>query len=281
MGTAILRRFERYLQKHALSPATIRNYLADLRAFSRWHTNRAPRATDFSAADFRAYREHLCQETTHSPATVNRRLQSLRLFGRFLHETGQVDENPTLELALIQNGHDNHTAPRILSRTEIARLFDAVADARPSLEQRDVAIMQLMLYAGLRVHEVAALRLDDVVLNGRRSRVQVQGNRRDKPRVIPLNATVIKTVREYLVIRPAIPRMDHLFLSQRGRPLSMRSIQRLVETYARSAGLKNVCAQSLRHTCAKNMLVETEDAGQVARWLGHRNTKMLDRYLES
>ena len=274
----LLYRFESYLHQHSLSPATVRNYIADLRAFARWHDARKNRTVGFSPVDFAAYRKHLCLETEHSPATVNRRLQSLRLFGRFLYETGQVTENPTRDIALIRNGNGDAVAPRILTRIEITRLTSALRAARPSLAARDLAIVQLMLQAGLRVHEVAALCLGDLILSSRDARVQVRGYPESEPRRIPLNSTAANALRDYVFVRPAVPQVEHLFLSQRGQPLSLRSIQRLVDTYAETAGLDNVCAQSLRHTCAKSLLEETQDPEKVARWLGYRNTKNLEKY---
>jgi site-specific recombinase XerD len=278
----ILRRFENYLRQHALSPTTIRNYLADLRAFSRWQSQSepapdAPRAR-FAPADFRAYREYLCNETNHSTATVNRRLQSLRLFGRFLHEMGHVAENPTREIELVHNGKGNGAAPRTLTPSEIVRLTDAVRAGRPSLAARDGAIMQLMLQAGLRVHEVAALRLRDLHTAGRGTNVEVRGTRHHPARRVPLNPVASRALRAYLAARPRIPRVDQLFISQRGQPLSMRSVQRVIDTLARTAGLKGVCAQALRHTCAQTMLAETRDTVQVAQWLGHHDTRGLSRY---
>jgi site-specific recombinase XerD len=270
-----LQRFETYLRRHALSPATIRNYLADLRAFARWHTARHHNA--LSPADFRAYRAYLCDKTDHSPATINRRLQSLRLFGRFLHETGQASDNPARDLALVCNGNARAPAPRTLTRAESARLLVAVRAARPMLAARDLAIVQLMLQVGLRVHQVAALCLDDPFLTGRHVRVRVRSN--GEPRDVPLNALAARALREYLPTRAALPRVEHLFVSQRGQPLSIRSIQRLVDAAARAAGLENVSAQTLRHTCAQNMLVETRDAATVARVLGWRDARTLERYV--
>ncbi len=274
----IFARFETYLDQHALSPATIRNYLADLRAFARWHAARRTHSHIFTPADFRAYREHLCNETAHSPATVNRRLQSLRLFGRFLHEMGHTAENPTRELKLVRNGNGDHPVPRTLSRGEIARLTEATRAGRPSLSERDHAIMELMLQAGLRGSEVAEIRLSDIVAARRGTSIHVRGNARRGERSVPLNRDAARAVRNYLPTRPAIPRVDHLFLSQRGQPLSMRSIQRLIDQHARTAGLKGVSALSLRNTCTKNMLAQTRDVAQVARWLGCRNNKSLERY---
>jgi site-specific recombinase XerD len=271
----ILDRFELYLDHHALSPATVRNYVADLRAFARWHAARNARPQTFSASDFRAYREHLCNETKHSRATVNRRLQSLRLFGRFLHEIGHAADNPTREIQLLPNGNGHHPTPRTLTRAEIERLAESICAGRPSLVPRDHAILWLMVHTGLRVHEVAAIRLNDIVTTRQGISVRVRG--RGGERVVPLNSVAARALRDYLPTRPAIPRVEHLFLSQRGLPLSTRSVQRLIENYARAAGLKDVCAQTLRHTYAKNQLEETRDATQVALWLGC-SAKSLERY---
>lgn len=271
----ILDRFEDYLDHHALSPATVRNYLADLRAFTRWQVTHKAHPQNFAPSDFRAYREHLCNETAQSPATVNRRLQSLRLFGRFLHEMGHAVDNPTREIQLLRNGHP--PAPRTLTRLESNQLAESIRAGRPSLAQRDHAIMQLMLQAGLRVHEVAALRLSDLVATRRGMNIHVHGNGRGGGRTVPLNSTAARALRDYMPTRAAIPRVDHLFLSQRGQALSVRSIQRLIDAHARAMGLTGVCAQSLRHTCAKNMLEQTHDAARVARWLGC-NAKSLERY---
>lgn len=276
---ALLHRFESYLQQHALSPATVRNYLADLRAFSRWHLAHSHSRPDrFAPADFKAYRNYLCNETGHSTATVNRRLQSLRLFGRFLQELGHAAENPTREIKLVRNGNEPESAPRTLTHAEIARLTEAIRSSRPSLVERDHAIMQLMLQAGLRVHEVAALRLRDLVALRRGMAVEVSGRHHNASRRVPLNAVAVRALRDYIAVRPAIPRVENLFVSQRGQSLSMRSIQRVIDTHANTAGLQGVCAQSLRHTCAKMMLEDTRDAALVAQRLGQRSARGLNRY---
>jgi site-specific recombinase XerD len=274
---SVLNLFETYLDQHALSPATVRNYVADLRAFARWQVTRKAHSQNLAPSDFRAYRDHLCNETDHSPATVNRRLQSLRLFGRFLQEMGHTAENPAREIELLRNGNGHPPAPRMLTRVESNRLAESNGSGRPNLVRRNHAIMQLMLQAGLRVAEVAALRLSDMIATRKGMSILVHGNGRGGERSVPLNSGAARALREYLPTRTAIPRVDHLFLSQRGQALSVRSIQRSIDAHAHAVGLKGVSAQSLRHTCAKNMLEETHDAARVARWLGC-NAKSLERY---
>jgi site-specific recombinase XerD len=278
LNATLIQRFQNYLEQHSLSPATIRNYLADLRAFARWQALWGGTPAAVSAADVGSYRDYLTAETAHSPATVNRRLQSLRLFGRFLLEMGHMPENPARDLALVpsENGNGNGHVPRTLSEEETKKLKDSIKSGRPSLIQRDYAIMQVMLHAGLRVHEVAELEMRDVVQTPRGMFLEILSNG-SGTRTVPLDAVAARALRDYLAVRPGIPNVAQVFVSQRGKPLSMRSVQRSIDNYARAAGLDDVCAQTLRHTCAKNLLMK-KNATHVARILGHHSLKALDRY---
>ncbi len=245
----------------------------------RWHRSRGHRPARLAPNDFYAYREYLCHATKHSTATVNRHLQSLRLLSRFMFETGQIDQDPSPGIELVYNGQGNHAPPRTLTRVEVARLRDAIRAARATLVERDDAIVQLMLQAGLRVHEVAALRVGDLHLARGQRRVDVHCDHGHGRRAVPLTAEAADVLRRYIAARPALPHVKHLFVSQRGKPLSVRSIQRLIDTHARAAGLEGVCAQTLRNTCAKTMLENIPDAALVAERLGQRNTRMLVRYV--
>ncbi|MGB8644631.1 MAG: tyrosine-type recombinase/integrase [Anaerolineae bacterium] len=275
---ALVERFEAYLTNSSLRPATIRNYVADVRGFVRWmlETQGNPRP---QAEHFQKYRNYLASATEQSTATVNRRLQALRILGRYLVHAHEADVNPAREIQLVRNLRDVPAGPRVLDYDEIERLIVAVrAGARPSLMRRDYAIIELMLQAGLRVNEVATLDTDDIALTGNGMRLIVRGAAQDHYREVPLNDTLSRALREYIQVRPNMPEVRRLFVSQRGQPLSMRSIQRLVESYAQAAQLDDVCANSLRHTCAKKMLDETHAPHLVAEWLGHKNVESLNRY---
>jgi site-specific recombinase XerD len=297
LAPTLIQDFEGHLQRVELAPATIRNYSADVRGFVRFllsdqniarngksngraHTSEQPgdySLTIPSENDFTRYRDHLIQATNQSPATVNRRLQALRLFGRFLHEQGFAETNPAQHLPLIANGHDD-VAPRVLDDDEIEQLIVAVrAGARRRLMRRDYAIIELMLQAGLRVNEVALLTKDDIVATANGMRLVVRGITEHHVRQVPLNETLARALREYLQFRPALPNVNTLFVSQQGKPLSTRSIQRLVEEYAEAAELADVSAYSLRHTCAKKLLNENSPEA-VAKWLGHKSVESLNKY---
>lgn len=275
----LIQMFESHLERIQLAPTTIRNYAADVRGLMRWmhqqHNGSTPQIPDAHA--FNAYRAHLIEHTDQSPATVNRRLQALRVFGRFLQETGHVRENPAHGLQLLTNATEE-SSPRVLDADEVAQLVVAVrAAASRRLMRRDYAIVELMLQAGLRVNEVAQLQIQDIVSAAGGLGLVIQGTAEHHFRQVPLNETLARALREYLQVRPQLPDVNAVFVSQQGKPLSTRSIQRLVEGYAKAAQLEDVTAYSLRHTCAKKLLDENPPE-QVAAWLGHKSVDSLGKY---
>ena len=275
----LIQDFESHLERIELAPTTIRNYAADVRGMMRWmheqQNGSTPQVPDAHA--FNTYRAHLIENTDQSPATINRRLQALRVFGRFLQEAGFVRQNPAHGLQLLTNLNEE-SAPRVLDQDEVAQLIVAVrAGASRRLMRRDYAIVQLMLQAGLRVNEVAQLQIQDIVSTSSGLRLVIQGTAEHHFRQVPLNETLARALREYLQVRPQLPDVSAVFVSQQGRPLSTRSIQRLVEAYAKAAQLEDVSAYSLRHTCAKKLLDENSPE-QVAIWLGHKSVESLGKY---
>lgn len=278
-AATLLDAFQNHLDRAAFAPTTIRNYTADVRGFVRWlHLHRDGGAPDnLKTQDFEAFRSYLINETDQSGATVNRRLQALRVFGRFLYAEGLTSDNPAHTLQLVSAAQED-TPPRMLDGDEIAQLVVAVrAGASRRLMQRDYAIIELMLQAGLRVMEVAQLNLHDIVPTSNGLRLVIQGSAEHHFRQVPLNETLARALREYLQVRPTLPDVQAVFVSQQGRPLSTRSIQRLVEAYAAAAQLEDVNAYSLRHTCARKLLDEYPPE-QVANWLGHKSAESLSKY---
>jgi len=87
-----------------------------------------------------------------------------------------------------------------------------------------------------------------------------------------------ETIAAYLEERPASSD-DHLFLSRKGNPLSVRSAQRLINTYAKAAGLQNVSAYTLRQTCGEQTLTGTGDLSLVAKLMGHKRLETAVKYV--
>jgi len=278
----ILTRFEEALTQAALSASTIVNYLADLRAFLRWgKQNIAPEFSllHTTAEHVRLYRHYLSQELGRAAATVNRHLMALRKFFAFAQELNLTPFDPTAGVSLVQD--NGQAGSRPLTEAETEQLLEAAQQgARAGLVRRDVAILQLLLHTGLRVSEIVSLEKDDLIFDNPGVHLQVCDDYdQTKMRQLPLPSRVCQALNQYLLVRPKTASTGQFFLSQGGRPVSKRTVQRIIRDCAKSAGLTGVSAQSIRRTFALRLLSETQDLKLVSERLGHQTINITEQYL--
>jgi site-specific recombinase XerD len=278
----ILSMFEEALSQLALSPSTIVNYLTDLRTFQRWGQCEVDSEFSLIAVNqnhVRLYRYYLNHELGRATSTVNRHMMALRKFYALAQELGLVSVDPMNGVALVQEG--NPGDPSLLGEGDAAKLLNAAKSGpRASLVRRDVAILQLLLDTGLRVSEIVNLKKDDLVFENPGVSLAVC-DRRDgtKVRNLPISQKIYKTLNEYLAVRPTAVLTDHLFLTQRGQPVSDRTVQRIINDCAKVAGLDRISAQALRRTFAQHLFAETHDLALVSERLGHQSTAITAHYL--
>jgi len=225
--------FAAHLRAADRSEKTVVNYLADLRLFGRWfeQTNGEPMTPQaVTPIDLREYRAHLVNVRRLAPASVNRKLASLRAFLGWAKDTGLIESNPAEG---IKGVREQELAPRWLEKKEQYALLRAVQRGG---KERDIAIITLLLHTGLRVSELCALTPDDVQMSDRKGQLTVQG-KGGKVRIVPLNADARKALSAWLEVRPA-DGPPTLFCGQRGDPLSPRAVQRIIAKYARLANLE-------------------------------------------
>lgn len=267
-GPALLEEFAEHLAGEGLSPNTIENYLADLRRFCRWLGTQGEDACldELDVGNIARYCRYLIGEARLRPSTVRRHLQSLRCFCRFL---GRSWEGPGVRLDAVDTSHP----PKVLTLEETEKVLAVARDGSEQAE-RDYALVQTMLQVGLRVGEVAELRLSQVEVSEDSGFFRLADGR-----VIPLNSSIRWSLLEYLRVRPGHSGAEYLFLTRDGAPLSKRSIQKLVADCARRAGLSGTSARTLRSTCARYLLEETGDLGLVSKLLGHTRLESTSKYL--
>ena len=279
----LLARFEESLVRTGLAATTVVNYMADLHSFARWLAGQPSpngRLLGAQAEDVQRYQARMRQKG-QAPSTINRRLHTIRKFYELAMTDGWVAINPARHVRSVPRSVV--APPRALTDAEARALLDAIRSvARCSLLKRDYGIVVLLLGTGVRVSELVELQLGDVEFLGEGGYLLVGQRRIDGGRYIPLSREVCEGLKRYLQVRPRVMTMHHLFLSQGGRPLSPRTVQGLVQSYARAAGLKGVTPRVLRDTFALAMLEATEDVSLVAALLGHRRVKTtVERYLNS
>jgi site-specific recombinase XerD len=277
---ALLAQFEEYLIAAGSSRSTVVNYLADLRALARWAVDKVNPKLSLAALTpdtIEAYCSHLLNEKRCAVATVNRRLHAMRKFCTFAVQTGLVTSNPAEGIQPVQ---DESSAPATpLTAGEIGALLEAPTREQPHLARRDRTILMLLLHTGLRVNELVDLCLDHVQFDHPGIHLTIEDGRGSARRQVPLEGEVRHALYEYLSVRPNVEGESHLFLTREGRPLSIRSVQRIVSDCARAAGLEGVSAQVLRRTFANRLLASTGDLSLVSRRLGHQSVATTVRYM--
>ncbi|MDQ2762643.1 MAG: tyrosine-type recombinase/integrase, partial [Pseudomonadota bacterium] len=242
------------LARDDLAPATLRGYRYDLRHFLAWHrTVQDSPFTIEGLAEYEliAYRQHMVA-AGRRPATINRRLDALRRLCRWARGTGALRADAAGNVRPMRTIRNRQ--PVGMTDIEIHALLRAAGASSHGLAARNYALVQLMLQAGLRVGEVAALKVADITTNDRSGSVRIRQGKGLKARDVPLNATARRALKQHLDHRQVgrqVPSQDvPLFISSRETAMPVRTIQSVIASLARRARLKRVAvsAHTLRHT---------------------------------
>ena len=196
-GESALRQYEQVLcEQEDLTPASVRNYLSDVRQFMAWYEAQAeaaerpdPTFTPQSIATptLTRYRTHLQTVQRHKPASVNRSLISLKRYFGWAKQNKVIMYDPSRAVKLVGQ---EVSSPRHLDDDEEQALVATVTEQGTL---RDRVLIVLLLHTGLRAREVCRLRRDQVKLGKRSGWLEIIG-KRNKYREVPLNATARKVL---------------------------------------------------------------------------------------
>ncbi len=281
---ALVERFAEHLSlERRASRHTVSAYRRDLHgliAFLRERLEREPNIVDVTRVSLRGWLGHLAESL--SPASIARKLSSVRALYVFLGRTGEVRDNPA---ALIQSPKLSRGLPLVL-RPEAASEVIAVplAGGENDAEAlRDRLLLELLYGSGLRVSELCAL--DLLALDARAGEVRVLG-KGSKERIVPLGRMALEALERYLPRRKELAHrrtgfLDEraLLLSARGRRLGARRVQELVQRYGTlGAGRADLHPHALRHSCATHLLEGGADLRVIQELLGHASLSTTQRY---
>jgi site-specific recombinase XerD len=262
------------LERDDLAPATVRGYRYDLRHFLAWRRTVQDGAfviRDLAGHDLIAYRQHMVS-AGRRPAAINRRLEALRRLCRWARGTGALTSDVAQGVRPVRTVRDRQ--PVGLTDVEVHAVLRAAGASSHGLAARNYAMVQLMLQAGLRVGEVAALRITDITMNDRSGSVRIRHGKGLKAREAPLNATARRALKQHLERRQASGKDAPLFISSRETAMPVRTIQAVITSLARRAHLKRaaVSAHTLRHTFALGYLRDNPGKlVELASLLGHES----------
>jgi len=272
--------FDRYINyleaERNASAYTVRNYRNDLSDFFRFLKQKEIGfLEEVDRQVLRDYLSHLVGRRVVK-ASIARKLSAIRSFYRYLVREKIVSTNPVEK---ISSPKLDRRLPSFLTLEEVERLLNAPDLSTPQ-GQRDRALLELLYASGLRVSELVNLELGQINLDTNEIRVWGKGS---KERVVLMGEPAAEALRNYLSQgRPKLlaeKKSKTLFLNRYGQRLPERSVQRILQQYAKKSGIgKRVHPHMLRHTFATHLLDGGADLRVVQELLGHARLSSTQIY---
>ena len=258
--TVLRERMRESIRVRNLSPRTEKTYIGEVAKFAQ-HFRKSPDL--LGPEDIHRYQVHLVDEQKVSWTAFNQAVCALKFFyGKTLGRDWDIRHIPFAKLP--------RKLPVVLSRGEVGQLFERVTNFK------HLGIMMVAYSGGLRLAEVAGLRIQDI--DSKRMVIHVRQGKGQKDRFVPLSPVVLEVLREHWRINR--PR-NWLFCGQRdGEPITHSAIQRFVKRAGKAAGIKKrVTLHCLRHSFATHHLETGTDLRTLQLLMGHSSLQTTSRYL--
>lgn len=257
------------------SPHTIACYKRDLLQLAGYLEERKVVLRGIDNVILRGFMAKL-QENKNKKSTVARKLAAIRSFFQFCIKKKWLEDNPA---KIVATPKQEKHVPSFLSEDEMAQFLDLPQTTQP-LDLRDKTVLELLYATGMRVSELAGLNLDDLSFSERLVRVRGKGK---KERLIPFGRKAEDSLVFYIRSRPQINKgkieAEALFLNYRGKRLSSRSVERIVDKYIRfTAVQRKISPHSLRHSFASHLLSRGADLRVIQELLGHESLATTQKY---
>ncbi len=267
------------LERRNESPQTLRSYGSDLREFTDYFSPPGCRPPPLSGFDLLSLREWLghLYDRKQKPATIRRKLASIRSFFRYLSREHRIETDPARLLRLPK-------MPKTLPDVPNAEVTNALVDAvlpgkleRP-YPKRDRLLLELLYGCGLRISEAVGLNLEDFDRSQRWLRVRGKGR---KERQVPYGSKAAAALDLYIEDRGAATDPGILFLNHRGARLTDRGARNVVKFYATFiVGDSSIHPHTLRHAFATHLLSDGADLRAIQELLGHARLSTTQKYTQ-
>jgi integrase/recombinase XerC len=205
--------------------------------------------------------------------SLQRLLSAIRSLYRWLLREGLADHNPAIPVRAPKSPRH---LPATLDADTIAQLLNIPCDSPIAI--RDKAIMELFYSSGLRLSELASLTWSNLDLGSGMVTVTGKGNR---SRMVPVGRVASEALLEWRKVWPQFASFDepHVFVSQRGNPIAVRTIQSRIRYWARRQGMpQDIYPHLLRHSFASHVLESSGDLRAVQELLGHADISTTQIY---
>jgi site-specific recombinase XerD len=263
---SLVDRFIETLKSQQKSSFTIVAYKKDLQQFIGYLTSQEKTsAIEIKKEDIDGFITKLLTDG-YTKKSASRKLNSIRTFFRFLKNEGVVNQNPSLD---VSHPKYTQTPPRILTKMEYRALRDVAKE-----DERTYAMVEVLLQTGIKIGELAGLKIDDVGENV----FKIHGYGKYLEREVPLNKIAKKAIDDYLKTRNNSS-SDYLFTTRTGRPVLIRNIRQIISKCFADVGIEKATVNDLRNTFIAHQLTTGASLEYIAKVVGHRRLSSTERYL--
>lgn len=259
----VLHKYKEYLTSvQRKSGTTISNYVRDISQYVEWlEQNDWELSPLLSKNVVYSYLEEINHQL--APASINRKLASLKNFHQFLVD---VYHYPNL-MPDMKNKKKGLKLPKIISREDMVRIL-----SRQDQSEEEVfllAVIELLYGCGLRISELASLQLNDVSLQHKQLKCKGKGN---KERLLPMNDICVERLQEYISgVRPVWNnrKLPYLIVNHLGHPISRQFITQRLDKRMKVLGFPHISPHIFRHSYATHILDGGGDLRTIQELLGH------------
>lgn len=263
--------FDRYIRTElGLSQETICAYKTDVKEFLDFAGNRK-----LTAQILEEFVRHLRLKQLKL-TTVRRKCMSVRCFYHHLVSLGLIDNNT---LSMIDPVRTERKTQYAIERKDVDVLISTLRNRTPICRtdniRRDVAIILILYYSGLRISELCNLSLLDVNFNRREIRVMGKGS---IERVVPTTHECIDAIKSY-VDTERKSNTNRMFVQSNGSKITRRAISGMIASLSCRSGIRHTTAHTLRRSCATSLMNDGVDLELIQSLLGHQHISTTQSYL--
>lgn len=276
---AVIEDFVHWMElERGLSDETVSNYRIDLLQCAEILQTRGVKDWSKVGVEDLVHWSQVLGESELANRSIARKHSALKTFFKFMRREKLIENDLTEFLSRPKLGK---RLPKSLTITELESILACPRLSTP-IGLRDRALIELTYSSGLRVSEICNLTFTSIDLENAFVRVTGKGS---KERICPIGQPAVEAIRNYLSIaRPQFVKAhtgSQVFLSQRGSPISRKTVWHLVKQYAKQAGVQTeVTPHSLRHSFATHLLQGGADLRVIQELLGHADISTTQVYTD-
>jgi integrase/recombinase XerD len=269
--------FKQWLTEEGKAPKTVESYVGDVGGFQRFLVQReADTAQPLNRFAFVRYKQYLLDEN-FAAATVNKKMNSLKVYNDFLQKIGMVDESYIqLKRDRIKIAAGSEQVVTVLTEEQVEKLLFYLED-RKKVSLRNKLAAYMLLYTGLRVTELVSCKITDI--DYLTSTITVKG-KGGKVREVSLRSDLVNLMRQYTTKERENSRFkesEYLLVSQRSAKVHRDAVRDWLAIVSNELGFK-LHPHLFRHTFCTRLLKRGVDLTTVSKLAGHSTVNMTAKF---